>query len=232
MENIKIPVWLISICAFVFIGIVLEHLYISKRPVDLWGLKLNQPAMMNQGNHFTTAPIGAIIGFPGKRGTIPQGWMLCDGRTLSTNEYPKLYEVIMELWGGDLEGVFNLPDLRGRFIRGVDYGVGRDQESMNREPSSLNGQGGDEVGSIQEYSTALPNSVFTTESKGNHSHTYSEFDPQKNDWKGGGKPSGGFVGDSIQKDVGENGGHFHVIEGGDLETRPTNVYLNWIIRVN
>lgn len=50
MNNLKIPVWLISVCIFVFIGIILEQLYYSKLPVDLWGLKLNQetPAP-NQG---------------------------------------------------------------------------------------------------------------------------------------------------------------------------------------
>lgn len=46
MNNIRIPAWLIAICAFVFMGILLEQLYLTKRPVDLWGLKLNQPILL------------------------------------------------------------------------------------------------------------------------------------------------------------------------------------------
>ena len=43
MTLLKIPVWLIAICAFIFIGIILEQLYVSKRPVEIFGIKLNQP---------------------------------------------------------------------------------------------------------------------------------------------------------------------------------------------
>ena len=42
-NNLQIPVWLLAICAFTFIAIILEQLYWRKTPVDLWGLKLNQP---------------------------------------------------------------------------------------------------------------------------------------------------------------------------------------------
>ena len=36
----KIPQWIISVILIIFMGIILEQLYISKRPVDLWGFKL------------------------------------------------------------------------------------------------------------------------------------------------------------------------------------------------
>jgi len=43
IPDMKIPVWLIAICLFVFIGVILEQLYYSKRPVSFWGVELNQP---------------------------------------------------------------------------------------------------------------------------------------------------------------------------------------------
>ena len=45
MQNIKVPAWLISIAGIIFILVVLERLYVTKVPVDIWGLKLNQPTV-------------------------------------------------------------------------------------------------------------------------------------------------------------------------------------------
>lgn len=47
------------------------------------------------------------------------GWMLCDGRTLNIAEYPVLSSIIMDSFGDDGEGTFNLPDLRARVPAGI-----------------------------------------------------------------------------------------------------------------
>lgn len=44
----------------------------------------------------------------------PRGWMFCAGQTLAMNEYPALYAVVGNAYGGDGRVVFKLPDLRGR----------------------------------------------------------------------------------------------------------------------
>lgn len=44
----------------------------------------------------------------------PRGWMLCDGRLLSTEEYNALFAVLGTTYGGDGSTAFRLPDLRGR----------------------------------------------------------------------------------------------------------------------
>lgn len=62
-------------------------------------------------------PIGFIAPYAG--GLSPIGWMLCDGRTLSTTDYPQLYSVIGTTYGSGGVGLFKVPDLRNEFIRGV-----------------------------------------------------------------------------------------------------------------
>ena len=50
----------------------------------------------------------AIFGY----NSVPSGWMLCDGRSLSSTDYPALFQVIGTTFGGDGQNFFNLPDFR------------------------------------------------------------------------------------------------------------------------
>lgn len=55
------------------------------------------------------------------------GWLPCDGSPVSRTAYRKLYDNVGTLYGaGDGVNTFNVPDLRGRFIRGLDDGAGID----------------------------------------------------------------------------------------------------------
>ena len=48
----------------------------------------------------------------------PAGWLECDGSSFSTALYPDLYLAIGLTYGGSKQnGTFNVPDLRGNFIR-------------------------------------------------------------------------------------------------------------------
>jgi microcystin-dependent protein len=42
----------------------------------------------------TVAPVGTIQPYIGSHTTIPDGWLLCDGKALRPNSYPDLYEII------------------------------------------------------------------------------------------------------------------------------------------
>ena len=55
-------------------------------------------------------------------GSVPQGWMLCDGSLLRKSEFPALYDLIGQRYGGNDVDLFGLPDLRGRVP--VAYGAG------------------------------------------------------------------------------------------------------------
>ena len=55
----------------------------------------------------------------------PLGYLACAGQTVSATQYPELFNAIGYLYGG-AGAVFNVPDLRGEFIRGLDAGRGID----------------------------------------------------------------------------------------------------------
>lgn len=72
------------------------------------------------------APVGMIFPYAGTvenvQGLESAGFaVLCDGRSLSKARFPDLFDVIGSAWGGDGANNFNVPDLRGLFLRGVDF---------------------------------------------------------------------------------------------------------------
>jgi microcystin-dependent protein len=44
----------------------------------------------------------------------PAGWAICNGQLLSINQYTALFSLLGTYYGGDGQGTFGLPDLRGR----------------------------------------------------------------------------------------------------------------------
>jgi phage-related tail fiber protein len=69
-------------------------------------------------------PVGTVIAFAG--GIAPEGYLLCDGTAYSRITYQRLYMVIGTVYGAGDGATFNVPDLRGEFIRGLDNGRGVD----------------------------------------------------------------------------------------------------------
>jgi len=61
-------------------------------------------------------PAGSILAFTGS--VDPRGWYICDGRVLAVQYNPGLFAVIGTQFGGDGIQTFQLPDLRGSFLRG------------------------------------------------------------------------------------------------------------------
>ena len=98
-----------------------------------------------------TALVGIIAPFSMETTTewrSANRWIICDGSPVSRTAYNHLFDVIGITWGvGDGSSTFNLPDLRGEFLRGFDSGQGNDPDAVSRT-------GGDAVGSSQEH--ALP----------------------------------------------------------------------------
>lgn len=157
------------------------------------------------------APLGTIVATA--RSTAPSGWLLCDGSAVSRATYADLFTAIGTTFGeGDGTTTFNLPDLRGRFLRGVDLGAGRDPDVSTRSAMGSGGNAGDAIGSIQD-------DAFATHTHGLPTHggagampgsTPLAWDP------GSGSGEGTY-------------GGMHA-SGSSLETRPTNAYVNFIIK--
>nr|BAR23372.1 phage tail fiber protein [uncultured Mediterranean phage uvMED] len=59
--------------------------------------------------------------------TAPSGYLECDGSAISRTTYADLFSIIGTTWGaGDGSSTYNIPDLRGEFVRGWDNSKGTD----------------------------------------------------------------------------------------------------------
>jgi phage-related tail fiber protein len=159
-------------------------------------------------NFGAVAPAGIISAYGG--GVAPAGWLLCDGSAVSCMTYAALFAAIGTSYGaGDGAMTFNVPDLRGRFVRGVDGDAGRDPDRNARAASSPGGATGNFVGSVQD-------DAFES-----HTHTVTQAPV--------GLLSPGGLGTGATYNL-----KYTPFETGDAgtstETRPTNVYVNYIIK--
>lgn len=70
-------------------------------------------------------PPGMVISYAGQ--TVPSGYLECDGSAINRILYSDLFSVIGTSFGiGNGSTTFNVPDLRGEFVRGWDNGKGTD----------------------------------------------------------------------------------------------------------
>lgn len=86
-------------------------------------LNTNLKALEEKVNAIVPAPVGCVMMWPGKVATdadYPDGWMPCDGRSLSRIQYAGLYSVIGTQYGSESSTAFSLPDLRGQFVMGLN----------------------------------------------------------------------------------------------------------------
>jgi microcystin-dependent protein len=184
-------------------------------------------------------PIGTVICFAGIN--IPSNYMLCDGTKLLIAEYSDLFKVIGQMFNqSDTDSTlyFNLPDLRGQFVRGLDNNKGIDIGRV--------------LGTYQNDSTKLPNKIFSTDVQGNHTHTtdvqgnhahiysyvFDQVDagalayPASNN-DGGRRNEYTSTAGAHSHTTTTAGSHSHTVtSGGDIETRPKNISLNYIIKTS
>lgn len=95
---------------------------------------------------YTGIPPGTIL--PCGTNAALTRTLLCDGTSYSTSLYPDLFAAIGYSFGGSGSN-FNVPDFRGRFLRGVDGTAARDPNSVSRTAMNTGGNSGNNVGSVQ-----------------------------------------------------------------------------------
>ncbi len=154
-------------------------------------------------------PPGFIMAYGADTSRIPAGWLLCDGREIARSTYSELYQIIGDGWGrGDNSTTFNLPDLRGQFLRGVTLNSNDDPDanSVVRTAKYSGGNMGNSVGSYQldEFKSH------------NHQIVNNGFVGVNSTIVGGGLPPG-------------NIGAFTERTGGN-ESRPKNAYVHFLIK--
>ena len=173
-------------------------------------------------------PAGVIVPFGGQVENIPSGWLLCDGSEISRTEYPNLYDAVGVCWGtGDGSTTFNLPDMRGMFLRGVSGESENDPDAADRVVLNDNGGNtGNNVGSYQ--GDAIRNITGTMAPVRG-----GQFTPSVNSVSGvfsstnsnttGGKNTETRASSDITFDASR------VVPVGN-DNRPKNVYVNYIIK--
>ncbi|MBO9617012.1 MAG: tail fiber protein [Dyadobacter sp.] len=176
-------------------------------------------------------PAGAIIAFGGGMSALPDKWLKCDGTPYDKAQQPNLTKAIGNNYGGDGAGVLNVPDLRGYFLRGASHDTGRDADAPKRHALNKGGNEGHKVGSAQFYATASPRTLRLTNT-GNHYH-YIDKVPQTSSYAAFGASGPAafncMVWTENQTTSSESGDHTHTLTGGDKETRPENIYTDFLI---
>tara|TARA_R100000388_G_scaffold78528_1_gene57277 strand:- start:2946 stop:3896 length:951 start_codon:yes stop_codon:yes gene_type:complete len=157
--------------------------------------------------------------------TVPTGFLECNGAAVSRSTYASLFSTISTTWGaGDGSSTFNLPDLRGQFVRGWDNSAGVDsgrsfassQSDQNKThdhtASTISLTGGIRKISEGFLAGGSATGVFTKTSDGNNSITGASST----------SPVGG---------VDFDGSHTHTIASdGGTEVRVKNYALMYVIK--
>lgn len=83
---------------------------------DATGAALKKATFLTASN--AILPAGMVMPFA--MNSTPGGWLACNGAAVSRTTYARLFTAISTTYGtGDGSTTFNLPDLRGIFIRGT-----------------------------------------------------------------------------------------------------------------
>lgn len=203
-------------------------------------------------------PSGVVFPFAGS--TAPYGYLVCDGSAISRADYPSLFAALGTSHGsGDGSTTFNLPDYRGRFMRGVDGTAGNDPDTTSRTAIAAGGNTGNAVGSVQGHSfqthTHTQNAHTHIQNVHGHAARYDSQGSSSADASGGimlnadsdanyaeytGAPTstrGQQIGGEVATNQNTTATNQNAVGSGATsqasanETRPVNVSVNYIIKV-
>ena len=164
-------------------------------------------------------PTGSIMPFIGA--AAPNGWLLCNGSTISNNAYTLNLRLLL---GGTDIGITNTPNLNGLFLRGTG--------------AAATGETGPALKAIQQDGVIAHahNVNLNTNTTGNHTHNYTTRASLQNNIDGGGGRNDMYQGDG-NYNTGAAGNHNHNVSGNtanngaETETRPINYGVNYIIKI-
>lgn len=179
-------------------------------------------------------PAGAVLSYAGS--TAPAGFLHCDGSAVSRTTYADLFAAIGEAHGsGDGSTTFNLPDYRGRFLRGWSNGSGNDPDKSTRTAMATGGATGDNVGSVQGHAfqthTHIQNSHYHDIGAANAGGSIGYAQ-----WANTGFSNGNDVNPTYSRTKGVTATNQNAAASGATaqastnETRPVNAYVMFIIK--
>ena len=169
-------------------------------------------------------PPGAVMPFASA--VTPSGWLAANGAAVSRTTYAALFSAIGTLYGiGDGITTFNLPDLRGYFVRGSG-------KNLDNTESGAFGQK-----QLDAFKSHTHGGAIT--GNGGHSHTVGDIPIVSNNGSGGNsgsvaKNDGASTKSTGAKAPAVDGAHIHGLtinlEGDLVETRPKNIALLYCIK--
>ncbi|MEB3340090.1 phage tail protein [Okeania sp.] len=172
-------------------------------------------------------PIGTIMAYGGlvdgsaSSKLEQQGWLVCDGTGYNREDYPDLYQIMGDSFGeGDGVKTFNVPDFRGRFLRGVDHGTGNDPDAQNRSEATQGGAKGDHVGSYQNDQANSIDTFTTTDTDSDSGYSVGTETVPDDGTESKEVGIAGYKGAWITLKMKKK----------NADTRPKNIYVNWIIK--
>ena len=146
------------------------------------------------------------------------GWLLCDGQYLKMFDFPQLFAAIGFLYGQQGDDQFQIPDLRGFFLRGAHGELNKvDPDAQKRTPAAngtTTGPGSIQGSALQSHTHKyqMPQSATVAGDKGPAlSTTIAQDTEAPNLDSMSGKPP---LQDKVSTD----------------ETRPVNIYVNYLIK--
>jgi microcystin-dependent protein len=170
-------------------------------------------------NSVTLVPTGAIMPFA--MNSAPSGWLAANGAAVSRATFSTLFAAIGTTYGtGDGSTTFNLPDLRGYFVRGA--GTNTDGTAAG----TFGAKQGNTVGPHTHSGT-------TGTDYPDHAHTHGAAAGGSSFYMYGGGGMGAFGGTTD----GANARHQHAFgtssqsPAGTTETRPANIALLYCIKL-
>lgn len=115
------------------------------------------------GVHDSGLPAGTIVPC-GNSAALPRT-LMCDGSAVSRTTYPALFAAIGTSFGsGDGSTTFNIPDLRGTFLRGVTNITSKTLGAINtvNETITITNHGYNRSGIPVRFTGAVPGGLNTT----------------------------------------------------------------------
>lgn len=145
------------------------------------GLRAMSPDLVQAGITRLACPLGMVAHVAySNSAELPADWKQADGQAISRTTYARLFALISTTYGnGNGSTTFNLPDLRGEFIRGWDDGRGIDSgraigsnQSAANAPHTHTQQGTFLSANENNGHTHAQSGTFTTGGNSvNHTHT-------------------------------------------------------------
>jgi len=147
--------------------------------------------------------------------TTPSDYLECNGASVSRSTYAALFAVIGTAYGSASGTTFNLPDLRGEFIRGFDNGRGVD--SGRSVASSQSGQNESHTHAATVTDPGHDHYMYAAKAIGGHTGNGSGPDERSTsqDLVTGDKVTGVTVSNAAT---------------GGNETRPRNIAMVYVIK--